>query len=163
MAASNAGRPMTDGPDARDGGRRKPDDQAEQRLASRLRGRVSSELNAQKDRVTDALDDIASRVRRAGEPLRDDPYAPLGEYAEGAASRIEQLASDLREHDVEELAHEVGEFARRRPGVFVGASLAAGILAARFLKSSGEHDESREHHDGDRNPSMRRDPARVTE
>ncbi len=144
MAASNAGRPMTDGPDARDGGRRKPDDQAEQRLASRLRGRVSSELNAQKDRVTDALDDIASRVRRAGEPLRDDPYAPLGEYAEGAASRIEQFASEVRGRDVEELAYEVGEFARRRPAMFMGATLAAGILAARFLKSSQEGREPRD-------------------
>ncbi len=163
MAPTNAGRAGTYRPDARDNDRQRRGERPAQRLAGRLRGRVSSQLNAQKDRVTEALDDVAARVRRAGEPLRDEPYAPLAEYAEDAASRIEQLASELRERDVEELAHEVGELARRRPGVFVGAGLAAGFLAARFLKSSGEHSESPEHHDGDRDRGMRRDPARVTE
>ncbi len=135
MAALNAGPAASGGPNPHDDNRRKPPKQP-YGLTDRLRGRVSQELNAQKDRMTEALDDAASRVRRAGEPLREEPYAPLAEYTEGAASRLERFASELRARDVEELAHEVGEFARRRPGIFVGASLAAGILAARFLKSS---------------------------
>jgi hypothetical protein len=127
-----------------------------------VRGRVSRELNAQKDRVTLALDDAASRVRRAAEPLRDEPYAPLAGYAADAATRIEQFSSELRDRDVEQLALEVREFARHRPGVFVGASLAAGILAARFLKSSGDGSETPDGPRRDRDRGMRRGRARGT-
>ncbi len=106
------------------------------RLIERVRGRLSSELNASKNRVTERLDEVAETVRRMGEPLHQPPYAVLGEYVNDTAGRIERLASDLRERDVEDLAHDLGDLARRRPAAFVGASLAAGIVAARFLKSS---------------------------
>jgi hypothetical protein len=144
MAVTTAGRRHTGEPDTKDGGGRAAARQPVERLGNRLRGRVSQELNAQKDRVTQAIDDVASRVRRVGEPFEDEPYAPLSDYAQGAASRLEQLASDLRSRDVGELALQVGEFARKRPAAFVGASLAAGILAARFLKSSAEEPRSGE-------------------
>lgn len=106
------------------------------KLSERVRGRLSSELNARKNRATERLDDVAETVRRMGEPLHETAYAPLGAYVDEAASRIAQLASDLRDRDVEDLAHDLGDLARRRPAVFVGAGLAAGIVAARFLKSS---------------------------
>ncbi len=106
------------------------------KLIERVRGRLSSELNARKNRATERLDEVAATVRRMGEPLHEAPYEPLGEYVDEAAGRIARLASDLRERDVEDLAHDLGDLARRRPAVFVGAGLAAGIVAARFLKSS---------------------------
>lgn len=106
------------------------------KLVDRVRGRVSDELNARKDRLTETLDGVAETVRRVGEPLREPPYAALGEYVDTAAGRLERLATDLRGRDVDELAREVGRFARKRPAAFVGATLVAGIMAARFLKSS---------------------------
>ncbi len=105
-------------------------------LADRVRGRVADELNAGKDRLTDGLEDVAETVRRMGEPLKEQPYGPVAGYVETAADRIERLAAELRQRGVDELAHEVGDLARTRPAVFVGATLAAGIVAARFLKSS---------------------------
>ena len=137
MTARTAGRLRTGESDASEN-HRTPAEQSAGPLGERLRGRVSQELNARKDRVTQAIDDVASRVRRVGEPFGDEPYARLAEYAQGAASRLEEFASELRGRDIGELAHEVGEFARRRPAMFVGAGLAAGILAARFLKSSSD-------------------------
>jgi hypothetical protein len=46
------------------------------------------------------------------------------------------LASAWHDRDVRQLAGELGTLARRRPGVFLGAGFAAGVLAARFLKSA---------------------------
>ncbi len=105
-------------------------------VVRRVRGRVAGELNARKNRMTETLDTVADAIRQAGEPLRRLPYAGLGDYAADAASRIEQVANDLRGRDVQELAHDLGEMARRKPALFVGAGLAAGLLAGRFLKSS---------------------------
>jgi hypothetical protein len=80
---------------------------------------------------------VAETVRRVGEPLHGEPFTRLGRYADGAARAIDRVAGDLRDRDLDQLAEDVRGFARRRPAVFVGAGIAAGVIAARFLKSSG--------------------------
>ena len=47
----------------------------------------------------------------------------------------------IRERNIEELAHEANDFARRNTVAFFGISLAAGFALARFLKS-GAHSPS---------------------
>ena len=47
----------------------------------------------------------------------------------------------LRERDLEGLLEDVEQFARRRPEVFLAGTFLAGLLLARFLKSSGERAE----------------------
>lgn len=120
---------------------------------NRVRGRVSGELNARKNRVTETIDSVAGTIREVGEPLRKLPYPALGDYAEDAAARLERVAKDLRARNVEDLAQDLGELARRRPAVFVGAGLAAGLLAGRFLKSAPRT----------RRPHARVDRARIAE
>lgn len=104
-----------------------------------LRERVTGVLNARKSRVSDQLEAVADTVRRVGEPLHGEPYDKLGGYADGAARTIERVATGLRDRDLDELAEDVRGFARRQPAVFIGAGLAAGVVAARFLKSSSDH------------------------
>jgi hypothetical protein len=104
------------------------------------RGRLKTELNARKDRVSGVLDGMAETVRRAGEPLRDRSAA-LGGYADQAADGLKRIADGLRERDVAELASDVEALARRHPGAFVATGFAAGLLAARFLRTSAEHPE----------------------
>jgi hypothetical protein len=109
-----------------------------------LRDRVTSVLNARKSRVSDRLAEVAETMRRVGEPLRDQPFSKLGGYADGAARTIERVATGLRDRDVDQLAQDVRGFARRRPAAFVGAGLAAGLIMARFLKSSGDGPQVRQ-------------------
>jgi hypothetical protein len=47
----------------------------------------------------------------------------------------------VREKDVNEMLRDVQQFARRQPALFIGGSFAAGLLAARFLRSSHGQDE----------------------
>ncbi len=106
------------------------------RVLQRVGSHVADELNGQKDKVTDTLDEVAKTVRRVGEPFREEPYRAVGEYVETAAGRIQGFAAQLRARDVTDLAADLGEFARRRPAAFVGAGLAVGLVAARLLKGS---------------------------
>ncbi len=106
------------------------------RLVERMRGRISNEVNARKNRVTENLDQMAEAVRRIGEPLQGRPFGDLAQYTESAATRLEQIAGALRERDMRDLAGDVREFGRRRPAMLVAAGFAAGVLAARFLKST---------------------------
>lgn len=127
----------------------------------RVRDRVNVALNARKDRASHVLEEVAGSVRRIGEPLQDAALAPLGTMADEAASRIEQFAAGIREHDVADLAEDLRGLARRRPAVFAAAGFAAGLVAARFLKSSAEEPSqpgeavTPRSHEGGRSPAGR--------
>jgi hypothetical protein len=87
------------------------------------------------------LSSVASRLRESGSQLRgSDDQDFAGEYIERAALQIERAAQYVQNADLREMVDQVEDFARRRPAVFIGSAFAAGILAARFLKSSRERE-----------------------
>jgi hypothetical protein len=100
----------------------------------RAADQVESRVAQQKHRAVDTLEDVAQSLRTAGHQMTD--REGLGQYMTRAASHVDNLASFLNNRDVAELAHEVEDFARRQPAVFVGGAFALGVLGARFLRSS---------------------------
>ena len=97
-----------------------------------------SQLSGQKARAADAVSSMAQSLRQASQGLEqsDSPLA-VHQYVNRAAEQLEQLGSFLNEKDMTEVIGEVENFARRQPALFLGAAFAAGLMAARFLKSSG--------------------------
>jgi hypothetical protein len=106
---------------------------------ARVRDGATAQLSSQKDRATDSLGSLARAVRGTSGPLRENQQDALAEYAERAADRIERFSTRIRERDVTELVEETQQFARRQPAIFLGAAFAAGVIAARFLKSSSQN------------------------
>lgn len=111
----------------------------------RVRDTATSQLSNQKNRATDGLGNLARAVRQSTQSLRDNEQGTVAQYVEQAADRIEQFSSRLRERDLNELMRDAEQFARRQPAVFIGAAFMVGVLAARFLKSSGTHGHSAGH------------------
>lgn len=105
-------------------------------IMDRVRERVNSELNVRKERASEVLDELAGTVRHVAEPLREGPLASLADYTDEAASRLGEMAAGMRERDVSELADDLRGIARRRPAAFAAVGFAAGLVAARFLKST---------------------------
>jgi hypothetical protein len=97
---------------------------------------MNQELNARKDRASEVIQGIAGTVRRIGEPLHEESLQAIGAYADEAADRLERLASGIRNRDIGELADDVRGMARRHPASFAAAGFAAGIVVARFLRST---------------------------
>jgi ElaB/YqjD/DUF883 family membrane-anchored ribosome-binding protein len=112
-------------------------------VIDRVRDRASSQISDQKDRATDSLTRLAQAVRQSTQSLRDNQQGAVAQYVDRAADRIEQFSTTLRERDLNDLMRDAERFARRQPAVFIGAAFAAGVLAARFLKSSSERDDYR--------------------
>jgi hypothetical protein len=137
MASTNRTRP-NQAPEPTTSGSERPGRSPGEAADGWWRERLAGIVNARKSRVSERLKAVAETVRRAGEPLHEEPFSKLGGYTDGAARTIERVATGLRERDVEELAEDVRGFARSRPIVFLGAGLAAGLIAGRFLKSSGD-------------------------
>jgi hypothetical protein len=93
-------------------------------------------LDQQKGRAAEGLGSFASALRQTGESLEENDQGTWGQYAQRAADRVEEIADQLRNRDVDEILYEVENFARREPEIFLGGAVLLGLLAARFLKSS---------------------------
>jgi hypothetical protein len=97
-----------------------------------------SQLSGQKAKAADAVSSMAESLRKAGEGLEQSQSPlPVHQYVNRAAEQLEQLGSFLNEKEMTEVIGEVENFARRQPALFLGAAFAAGLVAARFLRSSG--------------------------
>jgi ElaB/YqjD/DUF883 family membrane-anchored ribosome-binding protein len=112
-------------------------------LMERVRDGASSQLTTQKGRVTDSLTSLAQAVRQSTESLRSNQQPAVAQYVEKAASQLEHLSNRLRDRDVKDLVQDAQQYARRQPAIFVGAAFAAGLLAARFMKSSSNTQNGR--------------------
>ncbi|HEX5758120.1 MAG TPA: hypothetical protein VF121_02905 [Thermoanaerobaculia bacterium] len=107
-------------------------------LMTRARGRVEGLVAERKDLAAARLDELAGSLRDTASRLEGQPVGPLAQYADVAAEQVDKVTRYLRERDLEGLFDDVQEFARRRPELFLGGTFLAGLLLARFLKSSGE-------------------------
>ncbi|MDP9368267.1 MAG: hypothetical protein M3Q03_08335 [Chloroflexota bacterium] len=113
-------------------------------LVDQVRQQVVTQLTAQKERAAGGLETAALLIRQAGEQVRQQGQAPIAGYIEGAADRVAEFSDTLRDRDVPQLLEETQDLARRRPGLFLGGSLALGFLATRFFKSSAQPSLSQE-------------------
>lgn len=110
-------------------------------LMDRVRDGATSQLTTQKGRVTDSLTSLAQAVRQSTESLRGNEQPAVAQYVEQAAGQLERLSNRLRDRDVKDLMQDAQQFARRQPAIFIGAAFAAGLLAARFMKSSSNNNQ----------------------
>ena len=104
----------------------------------RVRDSATAQLSTQKTRATESLGTVAQAVRQSAKPFRDHRQDTIAEYVERAADQLDQFSRRLRERDLNELVEEAQRFARRQPAFFIGAAFTAGLLGARFLKSSSD-------------------------
>jgi hypothetical protein len=108
---------------------------------------TKSRLEKRKETTAHQVNVIAEALRASSDELREQEEPEMAKYASMAADRVDRLANTLRYKSVDQLTGEVENFARRKPEVFLGAAFVAGVVLARFLKSSGQRSREREHGD----------------
>jgi ElaB/YqjD/DUF883 family membrane-anchored ribosome-binding protein len=105
-------------------------------LVNQIRQKATSQINEQKNRATDGLGGVAQAVRESTQQLRAQHYDTVADMVERAADQIERFSNNLRERDLDQIVADAQDLARKNPSVFIGASFAAGLVAARFVKAS---------------------------
>jgi hypothetical protein len=106
-------------------------------VVGQAKDQVVSQLNDQKVRAADGLGSLTTALRQTGDVLQQNGLpAPVADYANSFAGQVERFASYLRDKDVDDLARDAGDYARKNPMVFVGGAFLLGLAVARFLKSS---------------------------
>ena len=111
------------------------------RVQENVRSTAQSYVDQAKSAAAGELQGVAQFVRNA---IPADNAPPIvSQYANQAAESLEQLAQSLQEQDLQSLIAGVNQFARRQPALFLGASVAVGFVAARFLRSKSPQSEHR--------------------
>ena len=107
------------------------------KVAEQARDHVHELVGQQKDQAADRLGSLAGALREAGRKLNEgEQGGDFGRYADRAAEQVERLSTYLRDNDLRGFVRDTESFARRRPEVFLGGALLAGLALARFLKAS---------------------------
>jgi hypothetical protein len=104
-------------------------------LAAAARDRGIEELEGAKGHLAEGAERVAAAVDRTADELDGEGADAISGFGHSVASLMRQLAGGLRERDVEQFARELGELARRNPGVFLAGSVALGFGVARFFKA----------------------------
>jgi methyl-accepting chemotaxis protein len=117
-------------------------------LAAQARARLSEAIDPMVDQARAAAEQqkaagveqvsgVAAAVHRAADDLGSQlPHA--AKYIHGAADKLEEASSALKERSLDDLMGTFGQFARSQPAAFFATAALAGFALSRFLKSSGE-------------------------
>lgn len=95
-------------------------------------------LSQQKGRAAESVSTVADALRKSSSHLNNNDQAAIGHVADQLASRLDQFSDDLQNKSVDQMFGDVQDFARRDPQLFLGGAVVLGLLAARFLKASGQ-------------------------
>jgi hypothetical protein len=122
------------------------------KVAEQARDHVQNLVSQQKDQAAEHLGSLASALREAGRKLEEgEKSGGFGRYADQAGEQVERLSIYLRDSDLSGFVRDTESFARRRPEVFLGGALLAGLALARFLKASSPNRGSYGDDGGNRN------------
>jgi hypothetical protein len=108
----------------------------------RLKAQAGDQVDAQMTQAGVNLATVAEAVNTLSDQLRQGNQALLAGYADRVAGEVDQMATYLRQSDPSKVLHDIEDFARREPGLFLARAFAIGLLGTRFLKSSGRSTNS---------------------
>jgi hypothetical protein len=115
-------------------------DQAIERGRTTLRDardRAATSLGEGKSQVADQIGAVAHAFRQAGNQLRTEGQGQrLAGLTDAMARQADEAADYLRRADGEVLRQDVERLTRRQPALVLGGAFVAGLIGARFLKSS---------------------------
>jgi hypothetical protein len=111
--------------------------------------RAKEKTESRKGQAVQVAGSASSALKAAAEDMRNNPDAPdwMASALQQASRKIEGLASHVDGRSVDQLGHDISEFAQRNPGTFLAASAAAGFAAARVLRAGMD----KRRHDQDSN------------
>jgi uncharacterized protein YjbJ (UPF0337 family) len=111
--------------------------------AEEIKARGKDKLETGKKTAAQSIEQLAGVLDEATGSLERSEQQSLAGYAQELAGSVRSFANNLRDRSVDDLIGETQTLARRNPTLFFVGSVAVGIALSRFLKASGERENSR--------------------
>lgn len=109
-------------------------------LVDRTRTELRSQVRSQQQHLAGGLRALEDELDQMAGGTQDPGYvSDLAQRAGDATGRAAQWFEDREPVDV---LHEVEDFARRRPGLFIALAAGAGLLVGRFLRGAKDAPDS---------------------
>ncbi|GAA1836397.1 hypothetical protein ACFFOM_08820 [Microlunatus capsulatus] len=102
-------------------------------LLHQSRTELTSQAGAQQQRLGSLVHSFAEELGSMASS--SDKSGPLTDLAKQGSRRVGEIAHRIENSEPSDLLADVRDFARRRPGVFLGASLLAGVVVGRLTRS----------------------------
>lgn len=119
-----------------------PRQQAEEKVSagvdqvkSNAGGLIRSQVDQRSTQLEEQLNGVVQALRQAEQSMKQEG-TPGTQLVNRAAEQVERGASYLSRSDGERLLNDLEELGRRNPWGVIAGGVAAGFLAARFLKAS---------------------------
>ncbi|NLG19408.1 MAG: hypothetical protein GX556_18965 [Fibrobacter sp.] len=87
-----------------------------------------------KDATVNEISNIGTAFRAAAGKLHEQNDF-LADWVDTAADKLDSVSNYLKDHEPEDILHDVQDFSKRNPYVTVGVMFAAGLALSRVLKS----------------------------
>lgn len=100
------------------------------------RQQATTYVDHRKDDAANSVADLAQSLRDACQQFEERPN--IRAFVDSAAEGLDQLAETIRSRSFNEIFDGVEDTVRRRPATVALATMAAGFVVARFIKSSAE-------------------------
>lgn len=110
-------------------------------MLAETQGQFQAQADMQASRLAGALLQVGGQAVALSQG-RPEQAGPLVDYAEQAATWLDDTASYIEERGLEGLATDVVDFARRRPAVFLAGAAVVGFGVGRLIRSGGLTDGS---------------------
>jgi hypothetical protein len=110
--------------------------------AERLRSEGVSIFSRQKAAAANELLHLRDALNAASDKLREEDDGRIADMTHVVADQLDTAVRYLRDRDLNHLASDVAESARRRPVLFYGGLFAVGLAASRFFKASAHRSQS---------------------
>ncbi|CTQ48181.1 hypothetical protein [Jannaschia donghaensis] len=104
------------------------------KIADQARAAADARVEDVKGEATQRIDDTAANIRSAGREFGPESYQ--AQAADYLADNLIEAADRIRAQDLDSIARDATDFARRNPAVVLGGAALLGFAAARLLKAS---------------------------
>lgn len=106
------------------------------RTAAQVGEQAKQTVDSRMSDVAHEIGSVADAVRQTSQDIGVESQT-LSKYGDRLAEQLEGISSYLNEKGVEDVLTDLQDFARRKPVVFLGGAFMLGIMAGRFVRSSG--------------------------
>lgn len=98
---------------------------------------AESQLSTRKNQAAQSVDSAVHALNQVSNQLRQDNQQPLAQVTDFAAQGLGHVSDYLQNTSVRSIVGDIENVARQQPALFLTGAFALGVIAARFIKSSG--------------------------